>query len=552
MQDKKVALFFTAGVTDLKFVAEDGSLLELSKDVSTGEEQASIRDVNEALQRLGLENICLLPFDEKPNSVPVKDNDFAKIAFLGPGLGDLRSCNPINMGMQEIRLRWLESGCLLMMANKMAPAWEKLTDRDVSPRALVGFRTLRDNERDEPIFVEELIYEKMRAALKRIGKNLRYAELTTYAKGSERLENEQGAVRHEVLSRIEDAVRACRAKLGCEAIEPWLATTGGVPWVKPVIRTAAELHFGPTLVVERREGGQTASFFRAPHEDLIARRYALELVRRGAFIEAAAHAWPFRDDPHAARWSYPLRGAARLFDGNPVGAFHLGAYPSDISPPKKVEPPNFLQEMATEIIETREHGQRRSLLVGLRCEAALRGGKWLEAINLTFTFYDAALKDIIECKIGRFVEERVIKLHQDFSTNIPDDLTNPIGHKEKKILEQHRSGTENWFQFWSDRETDPTLCSHLGSSMVALEKVINSLRDIRNENTHSVLSQRDIRNAQTQFVDGQIWVSDDDTGFSLLNAPIVKSLFSELGLRLNVNPLDSLTDAISRILLAPK
>jgi hypothetical protein len=503
---KKITLFFTAGVSDLKFVAECGELLELARPRTPVPDYASIRAVHQALLDRKHE-ICVCPFDavELPESTGKSDINFWKG-------DDPLSRAPIGGNMVEYPLLRTADGRLVLVADKLRSAWQSLS---ASARvvAVVGFRTWRPDRRDEPIAAEEIIFHRLVAAT-----CPSHSDLINYVEGND---SKDAPFTASAVKRIDLGVRKCRDKLGKEAVSPLLAVSGGVPGIKEVLRAAVELHFGPAQSLLEREGGP-AAFFGAPQDTLIARRHALDFVRRGAFIEAAAVAQPFHADEEACDgWVRPLRCAARLLDGNPVAAYANDIHPACAEHWERGKPaPAFLREIARTIVPGPGKPQLRCLLVSIRTEAALRSGRFADAICLTVTFFDAAMRDAIEQKFGVFSEEndQLIKLSRTLSRKEQTALVDTTPYRERPdfkkgrypclILQERRSSL---WRVYSSTAHDRIWCRKLGPELqklrVALDAEIDckTLRDIRNQIMHNVLTDEQLTRGQRMCEELGLW-----------------------------------------------
>lgn len=526
-----IALFFTSGISDLKFISSDGSLLELEKKRGDQDDSfASVRQVHEALLALGAKNICLAPFDAEMPKVKSIDVSFMRDEPLLD--------KAIDATMQEHVLARDAQGRLMMAAGKLELAWQRIIQENAQVLGLVGLRTLRTQDNGEPVASEYLIFEKIRAQLP----SLKHAALVEYVQGNERIEDKAGNFSALALQRINSAVAACRAALSNEEIEPWLATSGGVPDAKAVVRAAVELHFGPPRTILRREDGIAATFARSAQESLIARRHALTFVRRGALVEAAAVAEPFATEPSCLPWVHALSCASHFFDGNPVEAYANGNHPKSASAWERsiTPPPKFLRTLARSIAPPQG---KRCLLAGLRAEAALRNGRWLEAINASVTFFDAALRDAIEQRYGRF-NDITRQLTLRAGVDIEPALLAPVDTRfscfDKKSNKVHTGGkhTERW-------------CSHLTAEMETLHRCYqegeNNPNQWRNANTHAILTDNQIEAARASFINAKLWVQHG-AHTSFYAAPAIQNTLRALGASVD-NPLDIIIKEVERLLL---
>lgn len=536
---REVAIFFTAGISDIKFLGADGRLLELTKHRGVQHEFLSIRAIHEALLAQGSDRLALMPFE---GTIESDGNRAVHISFLADPVGkDIFQSGAVASDLTSIPLKFLEDGRLVLVADKFDAAWRAIQSEDVNVNAIIGFRTLRDDDPQEPIASEMLIHAAMTDKL-----HPRHHRLVEYVKGCERLEDV------DIVGRIERAVRECRTEVGSD-VEPWLAISGGVPGAKEVLRAAVELHLGPARSILRREDAD-ANYIRAPHDSLIARRHALDFVRRGALIEAAAVAFPFRDDRRELQqWVRPLHLAARLLDGNPVDAYAKGLFSRTSNSWLKVEPPDFLQTLAKQIMPGEGQSQRRCLLVGLRAEAALRNCKWVDAINLTVTFVDAARRDSIERHLkGVFTDAGKFTLGRSLSVAEDDVLCRSrYGPAPGRPCLMRQADLK--YTVASTREHNDVWYKFLGGALEEMNLILNkgepSLREIRNRNTHDILDEGSLEAGRERFVKSGLWKeSEQGNQMSLLSAKIPEAVLEQVGY-FGRNPLDQILKALEACLL---
>ncbi|MBF0160052.1 MAG: hypothetical protein HQL58_11080 [Magnetococcales bacterium] len=537
-QKKSIALFFTAGISDLKFVAEDGSLLELAKVHSHSSTYASIREVHESLLKIGSDNIAIYPFD---TDLVFDNSGVVNVNFLK--YNDFLAQAPIDANGRSFPLQRLDDGRLLLAADKLLPIWSSIQKKQQRVSAVVGFCTKRDNRNDEPVAAEKLIFTKLVERLRP-----EYSDLVTYVKGQETLESQTGVFLPDAVARIEKGVYLCHQSLGDTKTTPWLTTTGGIPPVKGVLRAAIELHFGPVRSFQRFQDGAESSFYHAPQDSLVARRHALDFIRCGALIEAAAMAWSFRDNETERYWVHPLRCAARFLDGNPVFAYSTGHYPESAAPSeRRLELPLFVYQMAQHMLPGGNQPQRRCLLVGLRAEAALRAGRWVDAINLSVTFHDAAIRDMINQKIGHYVGDREIELKRSLTPSerlTLCDTNYGIGQNDPCL----RPIRQNVFRVWSSKHHDDVWCQFFGGPLKEMNDRLHGLREFRNRNTHDILSDNDIKKTKDAFKQIGLWQQSNQTNMlSFLDTDLPKEILRELGYK-NDNPLDYIISQLEQVI----
>lgn len=540
------ALFFTAGISDLKFVAKDSkALLELRK--SGGPDYATIRQVHEALlELLDQDRICVLPFEQADVELP-EDNRKIDIHFWKGD--DPLAKPPVGSKLDEHPLLRTADRRLVLVADKFGTAWKSIKDDIRSFDAVVGFRTWRPERDDEPIATEKIIWDRLGRA---IGPS--HHELINYVEGETGWD---APFSRRAVNRIDDGVRACRAALPGD-VEVVLAVSGGINQVKDILRASVGLHFGRARLILDREGGVSTKAQRTPHDSLLARRHVLDLVRDGAFIEAAGVARPFRDDMEAAdQWVRPVCCVARLVDGNPVEAYAAGGHQEAAEKwEKKEAPPAFLKNIALTIFPGRDKPKLRCLLVGFRAEAALRSGRIIEAVNLTVSFFDAALRDAIEREFNGVFDvqdARFITLGRELSAGEQRDLTNNCPDGRYPCL----SNAGPRHRFNSSTAHDAVWCKHLPGSLEHLRETLDreiegrTIRRLRNQNTHNVLTDEQLAQAEAMIGQVDLWTGQGRAR-SLLQSPLISGVLSDLGHADGSNVFTRIVTGLEHALLGTK
>jgi len=318
-----------------------------------------------------------------------------------------------------------------------------------------------------------------------------------------------------------------------------LAHQGGLPQIKPLL---------DELVV-MLAGARAQNIFSTEHgahgivpltviDELRTRRLCLEQVRRAALLEAQAMASVFWHKENARPWVQPLIEAAQLLNGNPIG--RKACLPA-------------LQTIF-------EHSDNAaSLLVAIRVEVALQNERWLDAINGTITFLEAAFHDAINQWANNNLEEyepRQRKMR--FRQAPPRALTErPQGEGSSALRPWIYPTAEHTYQAnvvgeaaikaWASVLANPAIDA-LRSSIFELQVLRGSrfrLSDYRNYNTHGVMSQQEIDQALARFMGGNLWSQGSNTptnrprpGNCFLSRPLVQdTLASLLGPQVNAAAL---------------
>lgn len=189
----------------------------------------------------------------------------------------------------------------------------------------------------------------------------------------------QQSITYRAADRIDDAI----ARLVDDFETPpelLLSTGGGIPAIKPIIEASARLRGAACRVWTAPEGTRPGRW--QPSErptvtalsSLSVRRQVIERVQCGDFIGAEsvipAHVI---EEPHEQQWAVVVQRIAAWF----AGALD----------PREADLPALAQVCGDAL--------PNALVPALRTEAALVGGRWLDAVRQTATFGDVALRDAI-------------------------------------------------------------------------------------------------------------------------------------------------------------
>lgn len=303
----------------------------------------------------------------------------------------------------------------------------------------------------------------------------------------EKLESADSPIAPAVAERIERAVREFYDRASKRAL--LIASMGGLPPIKTLLaEMALLLAKDRAQSLFKTEHGALGLQKNTPIDALRTRRQCLQLVQRGALLEAWAMASPFHDDPDARSWTRPLEQAARLLNGNPVG--------------ECVQLP-ALQRIL-------DHARSAAcLLVAIRVETALQGERWLDAINGSMTFLEAAFHDHINAWAQNVLEEYEPRYrHMRFRADPPGILLEK-GALEKladsRTYRAHMVG-ESALSAWDEvLNSEP-----LRSLRAVFYDRDNALHRYRNFNTHGVMPQEEIDKALKRFMGADLWSQGTD------------------------------------------
>ena len=317
-----------------------------------------------------------------------------------------------------------------------------------------------------------------------------------FLRAGERLESDDSPIAPKIAQRIEKAMRDFYDSSSSTLFKPTLlvASMGGLPQIKPLLAEMAVLLAGAKArSLFKTERGAVGLLPRTAIDALRVRRQCLEQVRSGALLDAWAMAAPFYHDPDARAWVHPLEQAARLLNGNPVG--------------ERVKLP-ALQRII-------EHADKAScLLVAIRVETALLNERWLEAINGSLTFLEAAFHDAInlwakDTLIKYDPKRRYMRFHKSPPSVLEKGALEPWkGRDAGPLSYQANTVGDAALRAWGvvlRRAPIERLRTTIHKSVQLAKGGNFKLADYRNFNTHGVMTQEEIDEALTRFMGTNLW-----------------------------------------------
>lgn len=331
-----------------------------------------------------------------------------------------------------------------------------------------------------------------------------------FLRAGERLESPTSPIAPAIAQRIESTLLHFYDR----AEHPILlvASMGGLPPVKTLLAEIAVLLAGNQAQnLFKTEHGAMGLLPPTPMDVLRVRRQCLEQVRRGALLDAWAMAAPFQNVSESRIWTAPLSQAARLINGNPVG--------------EQVKLP-ALQTLIDHA------GNAACLLVAIRVETALLDERWLDAINGTLTFLEAAFHDAINAWAkDALAEYRPRDRYMLFKSEPPAFMTEKgkkgekaalglwVGKKSAPLAYQANMVGEAALSAWGQILKSDAI-DKLRQTIHRTEWLANGFRfrlsDYRNVNTHGVMTQAEIDEAVARFIDAKLWLQGVNT---LANRP---------------------------------
>lgn len=327
--------------------------------------------------------------------------------------------------------------------------------------------------------------------------------------GNEDQELKNGAINPVAINRLAAVLNRLSGDPDLHAV---LCGIGGLPRFKTLIRDSAFFYFDQRcLLAEDTESQQDLghrvsiqpvdSGYLTPEQSFALRANVTKLIDSGDFLGAEAAVRHVQDPEHAA-WVTPVRIVADWFRG--------------LKPDCSRIEDEALRDLLTQLTESR----LRCLLPALRTEGALQGERYIEAINSTASFVDAAKWDGIEqClkqwgrvkrldefdRIVEFADRPIIPKFvlesQTTSGKEKAALTKENGNNDRYKIDTMHPCESVWFK----------AIAH--GALSGLNNLINKPGDqkgrtpyhYRNINTHGVLSPDDLEKAIEAFIKARLW-----------------------------------------------
>lgn len=518
-------LFYTVGITDLQVLMTraDGTLMR--GVIEKGEVRTFHQALLDGVLSYQIEEDWTLDDKKFPTvkcSVTVDPNQLSGFTLKSEE-GDLNG--------------WFQDGRVRLFPAKLAATHQTLkTSNGYRLVGAVGFSTYRDNRTDEPIALGKILADWFAACLvSGESETVNYldGDMETPGKGRDAPFNRLAA------QRIETAIRKAHDKHP-DAIA-WAMLVGGIPAAKDVVAAALGLHFPTVLQGQKMEGDslrQVTAF--SPSDALRARRIARAFVRRGRFVEAAAVACEYVADEFDCEWALPLQLTARLFVDNPLRDYHekpLGGLPKghlQASICNEETHEKSQKALPSDLVKLARHWELRALLPAIRAEAALAAGRYLEAINWSLTFFDAALLDGIGKTQGTLNDRRKTIDYHGKPPN-PRLFDPPTNNDRRPCLEQNgryyrydTGGPRN--SIWANVIQSPGLAA-LNTQLQTPDRHGKKPAGYRNLNTHLVLTTEELKDAIELFKSRDIWNIGTaiQPGQRFIGSKWVRPVFKDIG-----------------------
>lgn len=455
--------------------AEDAEIIDTPPELLDRAAEASFTDWHD-------DTFCLWLRDGAPDARPERDSQ-----------GHLQLILP---KIQPTLTQWLAQRSRPQADTGLGALAHALRSTDIQTPPLAAVLVLstdRGVEEQEPVAT----FTFLKRWLIRHGVPEAAISETVYLHPLERLESEDSPIAPDIARRIEQALRDFYDRSSQRTL--LIASMGGLPQIKPLLAEIAVLLAGDRAQsLFKTEHGVHGLLPRTPIDALRVRRQCLEQVRRGALLDAWAMASAIDGDPNARRWVRPLEQAARLLNSNPVG--------------ECVELPALQR-----IID--HASQAACLLVAIRVESALQTGRWLEAINGSLTFLEAAFHDAIQRWAADALESYDSRRrYMRFRAEPPrilleagmgkPALTRWVGQKAAPFAYQANFVGEA-LSAWDEVLGNPSLRRLRSIIHQPLANCPRArLADYRNYNTHGVMTQDEIDEAIKCFMSADLWAQN--------------------------------------------
>lgn len=412
-----------------------------------------------------------------------------------------------------------ESGAILLASPKLLRALPTtLQKHSLALRSVLLLETHQDDNHQfaakEPIATGYFIERYLRD---QYGEHLTI-ERVRYLQGQETLGSQNAPLDPAIAKRLENILRTFIQDERPNTTV-LIGTFGGIPAIKDVINQATLLFARKeTISLFSNESGSGSSIQYPPSDTLRARRIAKNYIKRGGFLEAYAAVTEYHDREEDQGWVDPLRQASRLINGNPVDNI--------VSLPALAEILTLTQTTSC-------------LLAAFRIESALFNQRWLEAINGTVTFCEAAFIDAIpQIRIIQSFDVRERRIR--FNGAPPEQL---FAHGSIAELFPNRGKPGSYksdvvgyrpMQGWLTQFQQP-----VQAALQALHTRIydntadNEPNKYRNYNTHSILTQAEIDAAIETFTRAKLWSKGIGStslspGTAFLDLGVIKNVITAL------------------------
>jgi hypothetical protein len=328
---------------------------------------------------------------------------------------------------------------------------------------------------------------------------------------------------------------------------------GGIPKFKNLIRDSAFFYFnGRCLIAEDSENEDSPptnqSFgtrYITVEQSFALRASVAKLIQSGDFLGAEASVRHIEDTVHE-QWTKPINDVARLFRGMDADS----------------KTNNQNQEINALLAKIR-NTDKGCILAALRTEAALQSRSWVDAMNWTSSFYDAAFFDAIVRLLDTWGGEYQVNINDRTVTYSTNDFIKQMRQKKgyrgaiviPRDMKQRRIGRDNPttsfpLEYRGQEGNSYSLDTMGKNNEKKWRGKINSTainnfsiafnpspqpqqppfspKQYRNISTHRVLSTTDLEKAKNAYKNAKLWGSSGDLRF--LEQPLVVAVLKDLNI----------------------
>lgn len=405
---------------------------------------------------------------------------------------------------------------------------------ETSLNSILVLETTRNNQSD-PRFAGKVL--QMRA----MGKGINDVRCCAYLGPEDRNLEERDCpldaiIRRDVVRRIEDAIREALK----DATRVVVATTGGMPEIKTLVKELVRLHAPPHIEpdeIEVDDGARNGQPDRAvsrkridPIEPIRLRKQALSLIGKGDLLGAWGAVSHLKNEPGQG-WTQVIESLSQFASSMPF------------------EPP-LPSDRDLMVL----NHKRMAVRAALRVELALRAGDIPRAVHGTVAFFEAALWDKLGERIERSSDPKKRRLFKVKSGAVPAGdklLRKGDGSEEDRKCPfelKEMEGEVAWFWVY-DGDGGPAarLAKYFlkCDAITTFDKTLGStIRELRNDVAHNEPTSDLMKEARTRMQAAQLWSKTETVMF--LSQPLVQNVLKELGEPYPAQLCDDLLSAVRK------
>ncbi|MCZ7664453.1 MAG: hypothetical protein M5U22_16665 [Thermoleophilia bacterium] len=436
-------------------------------------------------------------------------------------------------GKVDVPVDALPEGELLLCTPKLDAVL-----RETAPTSALVLATRRDAKAapGDPRFAGALLEERLKN--KGVAPVLRQA----YLEGTERLEDRDrprdAVIRHEVVQRIERAVRETLETSKPSRIV--VATTGGFPVVSNLVEEIVRLHAPVGVPVELLEVADGAkadpptndravrrNWTPEPSASYQARRHALELIEKGNLLGAWGAVQHLNKDEIEREWTQVVEWLARFACSLPM--------------PESCDIPVL-----------KHH--RMAVRAALRVELALRSGDIPRAVHGTVAFFECALWDHLGELVERHPDETKRRYYKIKSGEAPAEKLRRKGDgsdedRKRPFIPKEPVNRTQWYWIDDSEVCAIQLAKHYlkRDGLTKLGQAVSAIRELRNDVAHSEPTPALMHGARQRLAEAKLWSNQD----TFLAQPLVQDALRELGVQQAESICDVMISTVRNRVLCP-